>query len=54
MCCISMPPARRCPASRTLDATLGHLQLEAEIGGYEAAAKADDDARWLLSRRSPG
>ncbi|SKA41049.1 Selenocysteine lyase/Cysteine desulfurase [Enhydrobacter aerosaccus] len=25
------------PTRRTLDATIGHLQLEAEIGGYEAA-----------------
>lgn len=25
------------PSRRTLDATIGHLQLEAEIGGYEAA-----------------
>jgi cysteine desulfurase / selenocysteine lyase len=25
------------PSRRTLDATLGHLELEAEIGGYEAA-----------------
>ncbi|MBS0518949.1 MAG: aminotransferase class V-fold PLP-dependent enzyme [Proteobacteria bacterium] len=25
------------PSQRTLDATIGHLQLEAEIGGYEAA-----------------
>lgn len=25
------------PSQRTLDATLGHLKLEAEIGGYEAA-----------------
>ena len=30
------------PSQRTLDATLNHLQLEAEIGGYEAAAKAHD------------
>ncbi|MGE0580473.1 aminotransferase class V-fold PLP-dependent enzyme [Reyranella sp.] len=29
------------PSKRTLDATLDHLRLEAEIGGYEAAAKAD-------------
>jgi selenocysteine lyase/cysteine desulfurase len=28
------------PSQRTLDATLDHLRLEAEIGGYEAAAKA--------------
>ncbi|MDP1965916.1 MAG: aminotransferase class V-fold PLP-dependent enzyme [Reyranella sp.] len=28
------------PTRRTLDATLGHLKLEAEIGGYEAADKA--------------
>jgi len=28
------------PSRHTLDATLGHLQLEAEIGGYEAADKA--------------
>jgi selenocysteine lyase/cysteine desulfurase len=28
------------PSRRTLDATLGHLQLEAEIGGYEAADRA--------------
>ena len=27
------------PSQRTLDATLGHLKLEAEIGGYEAADK---------------
>ena len=27
------------PSRRTLDATLDHLRLEAEIGGYEAAAK---------------
>lgn len=31
------------PSKRTLDATLDHLRLEAEIGGYEAAAKAHDD-----------
>jgi selenocysteine lyase/cysteine desulfurase len=31
------------PSQRTLDATLNHLRLEAEIGGYEAAAKADGD-----------
>lgn len=31
------------PSQRTLDATLNHLQLEAEIGGYEAAAKAHDE-----------
>jgi len=31
------------PTKRTLDATLDHLKLEAEIGGYEAAAKAHDD-----------
>ncbi len=30
------------PSQRTLDATLDHLRLEAEIGGYEAAAKAND------------
>ena len=30
------------PSQRTLDATLDHLKLEAEIGGYEAAAKAHD------------
>lgn len=30
------------PSQRTLDATLGHLQLEATIGGYEAAAQAHD------------
>jgi cysteine desulfurase/selenocysteine lyase len=29
------------PSRRTLDATLDHLKLEAEIGGYEAAAKAN-------------
>jgi cysteine desulfurase / selenocysteine lyase len=28
------------PSQRTLDATVGHLQLEAEIGGYEAADQA--------------
>ena len=28
------------PSQRTLDATLGHLRLEAEIGGYEAADRA--------------
>src|SRR5262245_65045232 len=28
------------PSQRTLDATLDQLRLEAEIGGYEAAAKA--------------
>jgi selenocysteine lyase/cysteine desulfurase len=34
------------PSRRTLDATLDHLRLEAEIGGYEAAdARADDVAR---------
>ena len=27
-------------ASRVLHATIGHLQLEALIGGYEAAAQA--------------
>ncbi|MGL1409717.1 hypothetical protein ACSTIY_00190, partial [Vibrio parahaemolyticus] len=31
------------PSRRTLDATVGHLELEAEIGGYEAAAKAQDE-----------
>lgn len=30
------------PSQRTLDAILGHLKLEAEIGGYEAADKARD------------
>lgn len=30
------------PSRRTLDATLGHLKLEAEIGGYEAADTARD------------
>lgn len=30
------------PSQRTLDATLGHLRLEAEIGGYEAADRARD------------
>lgn len=29
------------PTQRTLDATLDHLRLEAEIGGYEAAEQAD-------------
>jgi cysteine desulfurase / selenocysteine lyase len=36
------------PSRRTLDASLDHLRLEAEIGGYEAAAQAyttRDDAR---------
>jgi len=28
------------PSRRTLEATLDHLRLEAEIGGYEAAAQA--------------
>lgn len=28
------------PSQRTLNATLGHLRLEAEIGGYEAADRA--------------
>ena len=28
------------PSRRTLDATLDHLRLEAEIGGYEAADRA--------------
>lgn len=31
------------PSRRTLDATLNHLQLEADIGGYEAAAQAHDE-----------
>jgi len=31
------------PSQRTLDATLDHLKLEAEIGGYEAAAMARDE-----------
>ena len=30
------------PTKRTLDATLDHLKLEAEIGGYEAADQARD------------
>lgn len=30
------------PSRRTLDATLDHLRLEAEIGGYEAADRARD------------
>jgi selenocysteine lyase/cysteine desulfurase len=30
------------PSQRTLDATLGHLKLEAEVGGYEAADRARD------------
>ncbi|MCA0302053.1 MAG: aminotransferase class V-fold PLP-dependent enzyme [Proteobacteria bacterium] len=29
------------PSQRTLDATVGHLRREAEIGGYEAAAEAE-------------
>ncbi len=29
------------PSQRTLDATIGHLRREAEIGGYEAAAEAE-------------
>ena len=31
------------PSRRTLAATVGHLELEAEIGGYEAAAEAQDE-----------
>lgn len=31
------------PSQRTLDATLDHLRLEAEIGGYEAADRAHDE-----------
>jgi cysteine desulfurase / selenocysteine lyase len=31
------------PSQRTLGATLDHLKLEAEIGGYEAADKARDE-----------
>jgi len=31
------------PSQRTLDATLDHLKLEAEIGGYEAADQARDE-----------
>lgn len=31
------------PSRRTLDATVDYLRLEAEIGGYEAAAKANAD-----------
>ena len=31
------------PSQRTLDATLEHLKLEAEIGGYEAADQARDE-----------
>ena len=30
------------PSQRTLDATIDHLRLEAEIGGYEAAARVHD------------
>ena len=30
-------------AQPTLDALIGHLRLEAEIGGYEAAAVAQDE-----------
>ncbi len=30
------------PTRRTLDATLDHLRLEAEIGGYEAADQAQE------------
>lgn len=30
------------PDQRVLDAQIGHLRREAEIGGYEAAAEADD------------
>ena len=30
------------PSRRTLEATLDHLKLEAEIGGYEAADQARD------------
>lgn len=37
------------PSRRTLDATLDHLRLEAEIGGYEAA----DRARPVLDRFYP-
>jgi selenocysteine lyase/cysteine desulfurase len=32
-------------AQPTLDAMIGHLRLEAEIGGYEAAAVAQDEVR---------
>jgi hypothetical protein len=32
-------------AQPTLDAMIGHLRLEAEIGGYEAAAVAQDRIR---------
>lgn len=32
-------------AQPTLDALIGHLRLEAEIGGYEAAAVAQDEVR---------
>lgn len=39
------------PSWRTLDATLDHLRLEAEIGGYEAAAKANDQLEGLSGRR---
>ena len=31
------------PSQRTLNATIDHLKLEAEIGGYEAAARAHDE-----------
>src|SRR5215510_2648606 len=31
------------PSQRTLDAALDHLKLEAEIGGYEAAAMAHEE-----------
>ncbi len=33
------------PSQATLDATIGHLRLEATIGGYEAADAADDALR---------
>lgn len=35
------------PSKRTLDATLDHLRLEAEIGGYEAADRARDTLNGL-------
>ena len=36
-----------------LDATIGHLQLEAAIGGYEAADQAAEQDRRDLRRIAP-
>lgn len=38
------------PQQPVLDAVIGHLELEARIGGYEAAARANDDLEQVYTQ----